>query len=259
MIKDEGMGALANALYVANDTEALLALASENWPPVDEELPAGIGEACRNASIRYAEANRIDQLLWRARAMSAAVLTDARDTAAGLMIQAAYLAIDDANTGRGKGSERGYEQARLILEEIRRLLPDFETQVERPPFARLYHEKRAYCFLKEGTGGGRPTAAGERFLESAEAEYVLAHPLTDGDERGDLKVLGSLALVRYLRLADMSAEEIATSKIPFLEITVAIEAAAATAKYKDVENWAGTNADVMRRGDFVGWTPYDVQ
>lgn len=247
------------AAFDRNETPSVFSLANDNWPAIGEELPAGIGEACRHAFIRHAEAHHIDQHLWRARAMTAAVLTGARDTAAGLLIQAAFLAINDANEGRSEGRERGYEQARMILEEMKRLVPeDYPTWLQ--PWARLYHDKRAYSFLEEGTGGSRASTAGQQWLTSAEDEYELALKHTREDEkRGRLKVLGGLALVRYLRLADKPAEEIAEAKKPFLEETRAIGEAAAAAGYRDVEGWAGANVSVMERGEFVGWSPYEVE
>ena len=95
-------------------------------------------------------------------------------------------------------------------------------------------------------------------LDEAEAEYLLAQDVAGKDERAALKIRGDLALVRYLRLADDPAEVIAESKRPFLDETTAIRSSAAEAPYRDVEGWAAVNAEMMDRGEFVGWTPYEV-
>ena len=243
-------------LYDDNQTEALFKLADENWPDVGEELPAGIAEVCRYAFIRHHEAHDIEEHLWRARALSAAVLTDARDTAAGLLLPPFFATVDITVKRELDADAHGYDQARLILEEIRRLVPDDAPRSQL--FARLYHEKRGYSFLIEGTGRGRPAAAGMEKLREAEVECSLARNYVKSP-RGTLKVRADLALIRYLLLADTPAQEFAEVKMPFLEETKAIGEAAAAAGYDDVEGWAGTNADVMERGEFVGWVPYEVE
>jgi len=243
-------------MYDNNQTEALYQLAADNWPAIGAELPAGIAEVCRYTFIRHAEAHEIDQHLWRARALSAAVITGARDTAAGLLLQAFFVTVDVTVKQEQGGYEHGYEDARSILEEINRLVPEGAPRSQL--FARLYHEKRAYSFLIEGTGRGRPSTAGMERLRQAEAECLLARDYVRSP-RGTLKVRGDLALVRYLLLAEKTTAEIEEAKKPFLEETIAVRDAAAAADYRDVVSWASPNVEVMERGDFVGWVPYEVE
>lgn len=248
----------AARLYDANDNEALFRLARDNWPAaVDEDLPEGISEVCRYAFIRSVQTNRIDQHLWRARALTAAVITGARDTAAGLLLQAFFVEIDVTVKREQAGYEHGFHMARLILDEMTRLLPaDAPRWAEL--FDRLYHEKRGFALLMEGTGGGRPSPEGLVLLGEAETDYLSALAASGGDVRGMLKVRGGIALVRYLRLAHAPADVVAESKGPFLEETRAVNSSAAVAGHRDVADWAATNADVMDWGKFVGWTPYEV-
>lgn len=244
----------ASRLYSANETEALFRLAHEEWSRAGEALPEGIGEVCRFAFIRAVQLKRVDQFLWRARALAAAVITGARDTAAGLLLQPFFVATSFA---LDTGAEHGHEQARLILDEMKRLVPE-ETPAWSVLFARLYHEKRAFSFLMEATGGGCPAAGSHGLLNAAEAEYDLALKRITGDERGTLKVQAGLALVRYLRLAGEPPGGIEESKKPLLAETRSIGSAATAAGFRDVAGWAAINEDVMSRGEFAGWTAYEV-
>jgi|SRR5882724_1661577 len=247
----------ASRLYTANDNDALFRLAEQRWPPLGKELPQGISEECRFASIRATQLQRIDQYLWRARALTAAVLTGARDTAAGLLLQHFFAATARTLEGAVDGKEHGHEQARLILEEMKRLVPA-DTLQWSELFARLYHEKRAFSFLMEGTGGGVPLTGSERRLREAESEYSAALLLGSEGKRGTLKVRGGLALVHYLQLAYSSHPELEESKREWLEETQRVMSAATAAGYRDVAEWAATNVGVMSRGEFRGWTPYEV-
>jgi hypothetical protein len=247
---------LAVKYYDDNDNEALFELANVNWPPIGDDLPAGIAEVCRYAFIRHHEAHHIDEHLWRARALSAAVLTGARDTVAGLLLPPFFATVDITAKQEMSGYEHGYEQARLILEEVKRLVPDDAPRSQL--FSRLYHEKRGYSFLVEGTGRARPSAAGMERLREAEVECSLARSYVKSP-RGTLKVRADLALIRYLLLAETPAQEFAEAKMPFLDETKSIREAAAAAGYDDVEGWAATNSDVMERGEFVGWVQYEVE
>lgn len=241
----------ASRLYSSNENEALFRLAESKWPPDGAALPDGIGEVCRFAFIRAVQLNQTDQHLWRARALAAAVLTGARDTAAGLLLQPFFVATSMALES---GDAKGHVQARLILDEIKRLVPE-NSPAWQALFARLYHEKRAVSFLMEGTGGGRPADPAGDSLRAAEAEYTLALQLTRDDPRGTLKVQGGLALVRYLQLAHTPhAAGIARQR----DETVSIQSAALAAGYRDVAGWAATNAGVMGRGEFTGWAAYEV-
>jgi hypothetical protein len=248
----------AARLYDANDNDALFRLATLNWPPLGVELPPGIGEVCRYAFIRSVQMNQIDQHLWRARAMTAAVMSGARDTAAGLLLQAFFVAMAITVRREQSGYEHGFEQARMILDEMTRLLPADAPRWSEL-FARLYHDKRAFAWLMEGSGGGRPAPEGLGMLDEAEAEYRRAEALAEGqNERGALKVRGGLALVRYLRLAIEPGADSVKAMRRLAEETRTIAASAREAGYRDVEDWAVINADVMERGEFVGWTSYEV-
>jgi hypothetical protein len=241
----------ASRLYTNNDDEALFRLAAATWPPEGQALPEGIGEVCRFASIRAVQLKQPDQYLWRARALTSAVLTGARDTAAGLLLQPYFVATSVALES---GAGDGHAQARLILDEMKRLVPE-DTPAWGALFARLYHEKRAFSFLMEGTGGGRSADRSRDLLRTAEAEYTLALQLTHDDPRGTLKVRGGLALARYLQLAD---DPHPPSMAQQRDETVSIHSAADAAGFRDVAGWAATNADVMGRGEFTGWTAYEV-
>jgi hypothetical protein len=247
----------ASRLYSANDNDALFQLAERRWPSLGEELPVGISEECRFAAIRATQMQRIDQYLWRARALTAAVLTGGTDTAAGLLLQHFFAATERTLEGTVDGHENGHEQARLILEEMKRLVPA-DTPAWQELFARLYHEKRGFSFLMEGTGGGFPLKGSERCLREAENEYSAALPLGAEDKRGTLKVCGGLALVRYLQHAYESNPLMDESKRESLAETQRVMSAATAAGYRDVAEWAATNVSVMHRGEFRGWIPYEV-
>jgi hypothetical protein len=247
------LGGRAADLYDANDNEGLFQLARDSWPEApDASFPegVGVGEVCRYAFIRYRDVNMIDQHLWRARALSAAVLDGARDTGAGLLLTAFFAAIEETVNGEREGHEHGYEQARDILREMRRLVPDGAPRCKL--YERLYHEKRAYAFVMEATHGGQPRRASGPLLVQAVADYQRAEQLAVGNERALLKVRGGLALARYLLGA---ADE---DQIPCLEQTTQVLHLASAAGYADVERWASINVDAMSRGDFIGWTAYEV-
>ena len=248
----------AARLYDVNDNEALFQLARDNWPlSVDQDLPEGISEVCRYAFIRSVQTNQIDQHLWRARALTAAVISGARDTAAGLLLQAFFVAIDITVRREQAGYEHGFRTAREILDEMTRLLPADAPRWDEL-FDRLYHEKRGFALLMEATDGGCPSPEGIVLLGEAETDYLSALAASSGDARGMLKVRGGIALVRYLRLAHDPADVVAESKAPFVEETRAVRSSAAAASHSDVARWAALNAEVMDRGEFVGWTPYEV-
>jgi hypothetical protein len=245
----------AARLYDANDHDALFALAARSWPEGGDMLPDGVGEVCRYAAIRAHSLGRVDRFVWRARALTAAVLTGARDTAAGLLLQSFFGATDAAGEQPADG---GHSQARRILDEIRRLVPE-NTPEWRTLFGRLYHGKRAFSFLMEGTSSSAPSDGRRRCLDEAEAEYSRALPFATHDERGTLKLRGALALTRYLRLAYNATGQGRSPEVtPLLEETRAIAASAKERGYRDVAEWAATNSDVMDRGASTGWAPYEV-
>lgn len=244
----------ASRLYDLNDEDALFRLAETHWPDdVAEILPSGIADMCRLACVRAIQKGGSDHHLWRARAISAAVLTGARDTAAGLMLQPFFVATAQALDG----AENGHVHARGILEEMRRLVPD-DTEAWSRLYARLYHEKRAFSFLMEATGGTSPRPGTGQLLEAADAALVEALKHSRNDSRGNCKLRGGLALVRYLRLAGEPEDVVAQGKGPFLEETRVVLGAATEAGYRDVEAWAEVNAGVMSRSEFVGWVAYEV-
>lgn len=247
----------ARRLYAENNDEALLRLAIDNWPLPSSELPTGIGEACRLASIRAVQQKRwADSHMWRARALTASVIEGARETAAGLLLQHFFAATATALSGAVGGDGSGHEQARMILDEIKRLVPA-DTPAWPSLFARLYHEKRALSFLMQSTSGGHPLPGSRHWLDEAEVEYSRALQAAQG-QRDVLKVRGGLALVRYLLRADDPVPAQGELNKPLVDETSAIRGAAAGAGYRDVEKWAGINAEVMRRGEFRGWTPYEI-
>lgn len=243
----------AGRLYDLNDDDALFRLAETHWPDVGQPLPPGIADVCRLAFARALQRGRSDHTLWRARAMSASVLTGARDTAAGLVLQPFFVATEQAL----EGAENGHVHARGILEEVRRLVPD-DTEAWSRLYARLYHEKRGFSFLMEATGGGAPRPGAGPLLGSAEAALAQALEHNRNDARGNCKVRGALALVRYLRLTAEPEEVVEERKEPFLEETRAVLKAASQAGHRDVEAWAEVNAGVMSRGEFTGWIAYEI-
>lgn len=242
----------AEHYYNANDHEALFQLAVQSWPADGGDLPEGIAEVCRHASVRAAQMKREDHHLWRARAMTAAVLQGSRDTAAGLLLHAFFVTTIITLE---QGSREGHEHARKILDLMKMLVEDSPRS---RLFGRLYHEKRGFSLLMEASNGGAPVPASLPLLDAAVAEFARAGDFTQGDERGALKLRGSQALVHYLKLAHHAQHEIESAKQPLLEETRRVMAASFAAGYADIEEWARRNAAMMERGEFVGWTAYDV-
>lgn len=252
------IGHEARDFYDANDDEALFRLARRTWPSsLEEEIPDGAAEVCRFAFIRAVEAGLTEQHLWRARSMTAAVIQGARDTAAGLLLQAFFVTTSQGQERTGAAARDAHEQARLVLDEMRRLIPEGTGPWEET-FGRLYHEKRAYSFLVEALGDDDSAPGDAHLFDTAEREYGDAHSLATRSRRATLKVEGGLALLGYLRLRGLPANEVAVRKTPFLDATEAIRARAIELGYDDVVAWATMNIDVMRRGVFDGWTPYEV-
>ena len=246
--------------YNKNDHAALFALARKSWAPVGEELPAGgVGEACRFAFIRARQHGTVDRHLWEARALTAAVVQGAPETAAGLLFPHFMAAIEMALRGNKAVEGGAHEQARAIPDEMKRLVPEDDPAWSRS-LGRLYHEKRGFSFLMEARSAeaGEPPATD--ILRSAEKEYLKAleylEALDEGtsDPRGELKVRGGLALVCYLRWMGTSQEE---TSAWFAE-TQEIQAAAERAGFSDVARWAAGKLEVMERGDTSGWFPYEV-
>lgn len=116
----------AASLYDArNGHDELVRLAEDNWSPVGTELVPGSGAAARFAAAACADsagppgtqqdpALLATSRLWLARALTAAVIEQDRATAAGALLPSFFSCVEI----------KQWEAARLILEEIRRLVPD---------------------------------------------------------------------------------------------------------------------------------------
>jgi hypothetical protein len=193
-----------------------------------------------------------DAHLWRARALTAAVITGSRETGAGLLLQHFFALIG----GVKEGDAVAYENARSILEEIKRLVPEGTPEWARL-FNRLYLEKLALSYLMQGTDGGSPLPHARECLETAKACYSRALEVARGS-RDELKVRGGLALVRYLLSAYGNSASAVVERESAREETVKVRAAAKVNGYRDVEEWASINFLVMERSVFQGWTPYEV-
>jgi hypothetical protein len=176
-----------------------------------------------------------------------------RVTAAGLLLQAFFVALSMTAEGRANDTGKGYAHARAILKEIKRLVPR-GSRAWQQLFGRLYYEKRAVSFLFEAMSGHSGKDR-QRLLARAAREYRLAAQCTH-DAREILKVRGALALVDYLRLMPGPASR--TAIVPMLRTTRDVEQRAGEAGFKDVERWASKNTRIMERGRFTGWTPYEV-
>ena len=250
--------AQARRLHDENRNDELFAFAAEKWPQTDQPLPEGISEVCRYAFRRAQGLRLSNQHLWRARALTAAVLQRNLETAAGLVQQAFFVAIIRARDGDEDGRDLRYDQAREILNEIRRLVPEGTPQWD-DPWAGLYWEKRAFSYLWQATEGGRPRPEWEAALVQAEDEYQHAIDLAGDDDRRALKVRAGCALARYLRCAVWAGpdEEIAARKAECLTATEAVSSRAAEIGYPGVERRAAVNCEVLRRREFEGWDPYE--
>lgn len=251
-----GIAAEAAALFDENRHDDLFSLAERNWKKRGEALPDGVAEACRYASIRAWQLGRADAEVWRARAWSAAILTGSRSSAAGLLIQQVMAAIGRAREDEASG---GYEAARQILEEIPRLVPEGSDEWKRL-YERLYHEKRGFSFLMEAARAAASSETSRRnLLEKAQREYELALGAATS-ERAVLKVKCGAALVKYLLLevGEANGGELVGLATALARETAELGRRAAEAGAHDVASWATVNVDVMGRGVFVGWAPYEV-
>lgn len=248
-----------DVLYETGEAEPLLAEATAAWPSLDEPLPEEISELCRFAFIRATETGRrAESQLWRARAMTSAMLSDARHTVAGLLLPHYMTILAQAQEDPDAPSAaQSYDTARLVLDEMKRLIPPGSSHWKRL-FARLFHDKRALSYLLEATKGGPPIQGQRHLLEKAADDYRTALPHTEGPgRRGELKVRGNLALVQYLLTAHAEGEGEGRHQ-EAREETATIRDSATKAGYGDVARWATLNHVVMTRGEFVGWSPYEV-
>lgn len=238
----------AKSLYDASDLEGLIALAEANWPDrVDAEMPSGISEVCRYLRILAyrkstdprtpadeAAAAAVLAQIWWARALSAAVLTRAGDTAAGLLLQPFMILTREL---------QAYEEARWVLDETLRLVP--EDHPRSAAFrGRVYSEKRAFSFASEG-----------RFGEARE-NYLEALGGCGDDSRGALKVRGGAAMAGYLALQGTAASEF-KEEAPALiaEMKAVLKEAAG---YSDVADAARRNLALMESRQFEDWIPFET-
>ena len=231
----------ASSYYDEGKTEELFELVEALWPAdLDGELPAGIAEACRYARIlawkRYRETDEIAYFtrfqVLSARALTAAVINRARDTAAGLVL-APFFALTEENQ---------HEEAREVLRETMRLVqPDHPR---RNLFERMYHEKTAYSYSVEGQ------------FQTARDHYQSALGFCDEDLRGALKVRGGAAISGYLALQE-SAGPHGDAQEPIAEMR-SVAGAAQSQGFPDVAEVAERNLELMERAEFEGWHAFEV-
>lgn len=162
--------------------------------------------------------------------MTAAVILGDR-LAAGLLLPTFFALVEQEH----------FEQARLVLEEIRTLAPEEFAQDGPSLFVRLYQEKLGYSFLAEGD------------TTAAVAAYHRALAASEEHTRGRLKVRGALALCRYL--TSPLDKEVAAKCRAELE-AVADEARAAS--YPDVVDASTANAVLIADGRTNEWVPFEV-
>jgi hypothetical protein len=233
----------AMRLWDTGQDAQLVELAESCWPTSpDAELTPEIAEVCRyarNAARRQLTGS--DDLLhfvqfqvWGARAMVAAVLTGARDTAAGLLL-GPFFALT---------AEHQHSAARAVWAEVVRLVP-----LDHPRsglFRRLYYEKLAFSFVSEG------------LFDDARANYMRALDHCADDPRGALKVRGGAAITGYLALKGRPAEEITNLTSPLLEEMRQVHAEAGVAGFRDVVTAAAGNIGLMGSGKFEPWHPFET-
>jgi hypothetical protein len=152
------------------------------------------------------------------------------------VLQAFFVAVTGGAEGDESLRDVRSDQARSILNEMRRLKPE-DTPQRDDPWAGLYWEKPASSYLWQGTEGGRPRRKWQAALEQAKKEYRHAIELTGDDEGRALKVRAGLALACCLRCAvsDSPEEEIAARQAECPSDAV--------------------NCEVMRRGEYEGRDP----
>ena len=231
---------LANAmrLYDQGDFDRLKELASEAWPDDNNTIPApGVAEMCRYLfilAVRRKDATASN--LWRARAMSAAALTGANDTIAGLILQPFFVLTEIES----------HAEARAVLGELLRLVPESYSRAELFR-GRLYHEKLAYSFAKEG-----------RFEEAREA-YMEASKHCGEDWRGALKVRGGAAITGYRALRVATPDDLETVASPLIAEMEDVAAEARQRGFPDVLEAAESNLELMKAGESQGWSPFETE
>ena len=176
---DQPIDRQAADLYEAGADEELMALASQLWPAdLEATLPAGVSEVCRFARLAARRTgNYVQQEVWTARALAAASLTAYQHSTGGLLLSSFFGLVE----------EGAYDQARAILDEMARLIDDgFQGHPPAAVMRRMYHEKRTYSLLVEGS-----------YADAAQS-YSRALEHCEGQDRAELKVRGGLALAHYL-------------------------------------------------------------
>jgi len=220
-------------LYEKDNYEELESLAQELWPEDSDSLPCSdMAEICRYLSILAIRRDNISAIyLWRARAMSAAILTGSNATIAGLILSPFFELV----------SEGLYETARQVLPEILRVIP--ENHVRANLFrGRLYNEKMAYCFAKE-----------KKYAEASKY-YEAAARFCENDARGALKVCGGAIITGFL--ANSSANKASA----FINEMAEIVTTATELGFTDVVSIAKANLEVMGDGNIdKKWHPFETE
>ena len=218
--------------YDEGKNDELLELARREWPAQSGAvLPAGIADACffsRNAARR--KGDLVQQELWHARALTAAILTDSERTAARLLLRCCFVLLE----------EEAYQEARDVLGLMLRLVDRDDEQY--PLFMRLFHEKSAYSFFAEG-----------RF-EDAEKYYQEALAYCQEDPRGILKVRGGTVLTGYLS----HCRQPAGAADRFIAAMNEILAEAESAGFADVAEAAACNVHMMESSNCIDWCAFEL-
>ncbi len=226
----------ADHLHAAGKQQQLLELAETIWPaPEQAEILPGTAEVCRYTFLLLKGRRDSRAFLWFARALTAAVLTGARDTAAGLVLRDFFVSLEEGD----------HDSARLVLDEVRRLV-DMDSPRADLFRGRIYHEKYAYSLALEG-----------RFNEACD-HYQLAARYCRNDPRGRLKVEGGAVIAGYLALERMDHEALKSEALLFIENMKKIQAAASAAGFVEVERTAARNLALMQTASFSPWFPFET-
>ena len=228
----------AMQLYDQGDFDGLKELVSQAWPDDTTSVPTlSLAEACRYLfilAVRRKDATASN--LWRARAMSAAILTGGTDTIAGLVLQPFFILTEIGS----------HAEARLVLNEMLRLIPETHPRAELFR-GRLFHEKLAYSFAKE-----------KRFEEAREP-YLEAAKHCNSDPRGALKVRGGAAIAGYLALRCVKHSTLELDAPRYVSEMEGIVVEARKHGFPDVLAAAECNLELMKARKFEGWCPFETE
>lgn len=230
--------ATAMRFYDQGDLEGLKELASQAWPDDTTTVPTpSLAEVCRYLFIlAHRRKDATASNLWRARAMSAAVLTCTTDTIAGLVLQPFFILTEIGS----------HAEARLVLKEMLRLIP--ETHPRADLFrGRLFHEKLAYSFVKE------------KCFNEARELYLEAAKHCSSDPRGALKVRGGAAIAGYLALRDAKYSNMGPEASLYVSEMEEIAVEAREHGFPDVLAAAECNLEVMKAGTYKGWCSFETE